>query len=75
MFSPSRRGWLPVHVALRKEAAELARPGAGWLLERMFDADPFHPGARPPSPSPSPGPKPSPSPSPHRGALTLTVGL
>ena len=28
MFSPSRRGWLPVHVALRKQAAELARPGA-----------------------------------------------
>ena len=73
MFSPSRRGWLPVHVALRKEASELARPGATWLLERMFEADPFHPGARPPSPSPSP--KPSPSHSPNPGALTLALTL
>ena len=73
MFSPSRRGWLPVHVALRKEASQLARSSVAWLLERMFDADPFHPGARPPSPSPSP--KPSPSPSPNPGALALTLGL
>ena len=65
MFSPSRRGWL--HVALRKEASQLARSSVVWLLEKMFEADPFHPGARPPSPSPSPKPSPS--------LLALTLGL
>ena len=43
MFAESRRGWLPMHVALRKEASEDAKIAVVWLIERMFDADPFHP--------------------------------
>ena len=43
MFSSSRRGWLPMHVALRKEASEEAKVTVVWLLEKMFEADPFHP--------------------------------
>ena len=32
-----------MHVALRKEASEEAKVTVVWLLEKMFEADPFHP--------------------------------